>query len=151
MIAFANRLQDLLEARQRIDLLLKQKRTANAITYPGMRAQMESIAPPDLLKQYTFEELPDLTRFLKAMQFRAERAKENVRRDMEKAKRVEPFERKLPEFRQSAKTSNQLEQIKRYHIMLEEFKVSVFAQELGTARKVSEKRLEQMIEAILLS
>ncbi len=141
---FLDRLKDLLEARQQICLLLEQKKTRTAITYPGMRAQIESIAPPDLLEKYTFDELPHLTRFLKAMYLRAERAKESVQRDMEKSKRIEPFEQKLTELKQSARTPSQLRQVKHYHMMLEEFKVSVFAQELGTACKVSEKRLEQL-------
>jgi hypothetical protein len=33
-------------------------------------------------------------------------------------------------------------------MLLEEFKVSVYAQELGTAQKVSEKRLDQLAESI---
>ncbi len=146
---FLDRLRALLEARQQISLLLEQKRTSNAITYPGMRTQMESIAPPDLLERYTFEEIPDLARFLKAMYLRAERARKNVRRDMEKSKRVEPFEQKLLELKQSAQTPKQFEQIKHYTMMLEEFKVSIFAQELGTAHKVSEKRLEQLALEIM--
>jgi hypothetical protein len=32
--------------------------------------------------------------------------------------------------------------------LLEEFKVSIYAQELGTAQKVSEKRLEQLAKSI---
>ena len=146
---FLDRFQALLEARQRVSLLLERKKTSNAITYPGMRTQMESIAPPELLEQYTFEEMPDLTRFLKAMYLRAERAKENVRRDMEKSKRIEPFEQKLIKLRQSAQTPQQIEQIKHYKMMLEEFKVSIFAQELGTAHKVSEKRLEQLAQGLI--
>ncbi|MGK0464509.1 MAG: ATP-dependent helicase HrpA [Lentimonas sp.] len=145
---FLDRLQALLEARQQICLLLEQKRTSNAITYPGMRAHMESITPPDLLEEYTFAELPDLTRFLKAMYLRAERAKESIQRDMEKSKRVEPFEQKLIELKKSAKAPEQLKQVKHYQMLLEEFKVSIFAQELGTAHKVSEKRLMQLIGEI---
>jgi hypothetical protein len=32
--------------------------------------------------------------------------------------------------------------------MVEEYRVSVFAQELGTAQRVSAKRLEQQLEAV---
>ena len=146
--SFLDRLRDLLEVRQQICLLLEQKRTRTAITYPGMRAQMESIAPPNLLEKYNFDELPHLTRFLKAIYLRAERAKENVRRDMQKSKRLEPFEQKLNKLKQFAKTPSQLEQVKHYQMLLEEFKVSIFAQELGTAQKVSEKRLLQLASRI---
>lgn len=147
--SFFDRLRELLEARQQVSLLIEQKKTRTAITYPGMRAHMESIAPPDLLEKYTFEELPDLTRFLKAMYRRAERAKENVRRDMEKSRRIEPFEQQLAKLKQSAQTPGQLQQVKRYHMMLEEFKVSIFAQELSAARKASEKKLMQLSDQIM--
>ncbi|MBT4097462.1 MAG: DUF3418 domain-containing protein, partial [Gemmatimonadetes bacterium] len=40
------------------------------------------------------------------------------------------------------------QQIDAYRWLLEEFRVSIFAQELGTAQKVSVKRLETQLEAV---
>ena len=42
-------LQELLDARQQVVLLLEQKKTAQAITYPGMRAHLDAVAPRSLL------------------------------------------------------------------------------------------------------
>ena len=109
-----------------------------------MRAHMESIAPCNLLVKYTFEELPHITRFLGAMQLRAQRARKNIHHDIEKSKRVHPHEQRLKKLDQLARTSTQFNWVKRYQMLLEEFKVSVYAQELGTAQKVSPKRLEQL-------
>ncbi len=144
----ADRLRALLEARQDICLLLEQKKTTKALVYPGMRAQMESLAPSDVLDHYSFEELPHITRFLKAMRLRAERAKDSIQRDMEKCKRVTPYEQRLAGLDKLAKTPAHKNEVKRYRILLEEFKVSVYAQELGTAQKASEKRLENLAEDI---
>jgi len=143
-----DQLRALLDARQAIMLLLEQKKTSTAIVYPGMRAQLDSIAPADLLDQYTFSELPHLTRFLKAMRLRAERAKDSIQRDIEKSKRVAPFEARSAALLKLAKTPAQQSEVKTYRILLEEFKVSVYAQELGTAQKASEKRLDNLAEAI---
>lgn len=138
----------LLEARQAITLLLEKKQTAKAISYPGMRAQLEAIAPSDLLNQFEFDELPHLTRFLKSMHIRAERAKDHIQRDIDKSKRVAPYE-KLYEALKSESARKQIPAAaKPFLILLEEFKVSVYAQELGTAQKVSEKRLDQLAESI---
>jgi ATP-dependent helicase HrpA len=142
------RLHTLLEARSEVALLLEQKKTSRAIRYPGMKAQLEAVAPPDLLLQYEFKDLPHLTRFLKAMVHRARRARENVQKDIEKAKRIEPYELRLTSLSALAARKDNRAAIKPYRLLLEEFKVSVFAQELGTGQKVSEKRLDRLAATI---
>ena len=137
-----------LEARQVISLLLEKKKTAKALVYPGMRAQMESISPADVLERYSFAELPHLTRFLKAMRLRAERAKDSIQRDIEKSKRIAPYETRSAALNKLAKTPAQQNEFKAYRILLEEFKVSVYAQELGTAQKASEKRLDKLADEL---
>ena len=147
-------LQELLDARQQVILLLDQKKTAQAITYPGMRAHLYAVAPRDLLDHYEFTELPDVTRFLKAMLIRAKRAKDDIQRDIEKSARVAPFEKKLEQLtalqkKQNGRNTTEFNSLIRpYHRLLEEFKVSVYAQELGTGQKVSEKRLDALAASI---
>ena len=146
-----NSLGELLATREAIVLLLMQKRTKQAITYPGMRAQLESIAPTDLLSAFEFTDLPHLTRYLKGMQLRAQRARDNLQRDIDKSQRVAPFEAKLAELEQltaKAVPGSNSRYVKPYKMLLEEFKVSIYAQELGTAQKVSEKRLVTLAAAI---
>lgn len=142
---FVDQLCALLEAREAVVLLLEQKKTSQAITYPGMRSHLAKIAPVDLLDRFEFEELPHLTRYLIAMMRRAQRAKESIQRDIDKSKRVAPFEAKLKELEALA-SRTPYPQIKSYHMLLEEFKVSIYAQELGTAQKVSEKRLDDLAD-----
>ena len=138
----------LLEARQDICLLLEQKKTSKALVYPGMRAQMERLAPANILEHYSFTELPHLTRFLKAMRLRAERAKDSLQRDIEKSKRVAPYETRSAALIKLAKAPAQQSAVKAYHMLLEEFKISVYAQELGTSQKVSEKRLDKLADEL---
>ncbi|WP_269526750.1 ATP-dependent RNA helicase HrpA [Coraliomargarita parva] len=140
LMQLMDRLRALLSEQQTASLILEKKRTSKALSYPGMRAQLDQLVPASLLDEYEFDELPHLTRFLKAMILRAERAKENIQRDMDKAKRVAPFEAQLKQLEKKLGTAS----AKPYRMLLEEFKVSVYAQELGTAQKVSEKRLEKL-------
>jgi ATP-dependent helicase HrpA len=80
---------------------------------------------------------------------RAERAKSNIAKDMEKAKRIAPHEADYQTLRSIKNPSQQqLAGIQDYFILLEEFKVSLFAQELGTGQKVSPKRLDQLASRI---
>lgn len=154
VLKLVDHLRALLEAREAVVLLLEQKKTSQAIIYPGMRAHLEQIAPADLLDRYEFEELLHLARYLKAMMRRAQRAKESIQRDIEKSQRIAPFEAKLKELEMPPKKTNSpltphhSRLVKPYRMLLEEFRVSIYAQELGTAQKVSEKRLEQLAESI---
>ena len=141
---FIETLEALMSARQEVELLLERKKTNRAITYPGMRHQLVSIAPSNLLDHYAFEDLPLLVRFLRAMIIRAERAKTNLQKDIEKAKRVTPYESRLAALQTLAREQGRPEAVKPYLLMLEAFKVSIFAQELGAGVKVSEKRLDAL-------
>jgi ATP-dependent helicase HrpA len=82
------------------------------------------------------------------MRLRAERAKDSLQRDIEKSKRVAPYEVRQTKLDQLAKSLEQHSQVKAYHMLLEEFKVSVYAQELGTSQKVSEKRLDKLADEL---
>jgi ATP-dependent helicase HrpA len=104
--------------------------------YAGMEADLERLAGIDFLARTPHAQLPHLQRYLKAVQVRAERASLNPSKDAEKAKPLEPFagkEREVPEARRQA-----------YRWMLEEYRVSLFAPELGTAYPVSPQRLKAL-------
>jgi len=114
-----------------------------------MERQLLQLAPPEMLTRYQLAQLPAICRFLRAMIVRAERAKLNIAKDMEKAQRIAPYEADYQSLK-SLKHPNKQQHagIQDYFILLEEFKVSVFAQELGTGQKVSPKRLEQLAKRI---
>jgi ATP-dependent helicase HrpA len=70
-------------------------------------------------------------------------------KDLEKEAAVLPHEQRLAAARQVVRlTAEQAALLNEYAGMIEEFKVSLFAQELGTAFPVSAKRLEQKWEEI---
>jgi ATP-dependent helicase HrpA len=101
--------------------------------------QLALLLPPNFIATTPDPWLAQLPRYLKAIARRLERLPGQERRDTELARRIAPFAaawRKLATAAQRAPPAAQ-----RFRWMLEEFRVSLFAQELGTRMPVSEKRL----------
>lgn len=116
--------RQILERRQ--VLLLSKKR------YPGMEADVERLAAIDFLARVPHPQLPHLLRYLRAIEVRAERAWLSPAKDAEKTRQLAPFlNQRVSQERREA-----------FRWLLEEFRVSVFAQELGTAEPVSVQRLK---------
>ena len=118
-------------------------------SYPGMQAEINALVPPRFLRFVSFLRLPHLLRYLRAIQIRADRAAVNPAKDREKAQRVLPFIQALRQLMPQAQGNPQrAAQLQRFRWLIEEFKVLVFAQELGTAEKVSEKRLHEFLRQL---
>ena len=123
--------------------LLRQIRAAAAeirnsgLGYPGMEADLTRLLPPDLLLQTPHARLHHVLRYLKAVRIRADRARNAPAKDTEKAARIAEFD----DWENEVSEANR----EAFRWMLEEFRVSVFAQELGTAEPVSVKRLEALL------
>jgi ATP-dependent helicase HrpA len=85
-------------------------------------------------------------RFLQAMQVRIRRLLESPAKDAEKFGMLTPYLDRLTPYREQLPCSAELEQ---YRWMLEEWRVSLFAQEIRTHIKVSPKRLDTQWEKAL--
>ena len=71
--------------------------------------------------------------------------------DRAKANRIEPYERRLARLAQALTQESSQEKrqaMESFFWMLEEYKISVFAQEIKTAHPVSPQRLEKQLEKI---
>jgi ATP-dependent helicase HrpA len=96
-----------------------------------------------------FERLRDLLRYLKALRVRAERAALNPAKDHERVRLVSPYLEALKQLPASKTGSPSARAAaEEFRWMIEEFKVSVFAQELGTAIPVSPKRLDEQLRKV---
>jgi ATP-dependent helicase HrpA len=67
---------------------------------------------------------------------------------MDKAGQVKPWEDTLAGLAAAARTPAHRRRVREFRILLEEFRVSTFAQELGTRQKASAKRLEALAAEI---
>ncbi|MFZ5774504.1 MAG: ATP-dependent RNA helicase HrpA [Thermodesulfobacteriota bacterium] len=109
-----------------------------------LRQQVSLIVPPTFPLGMSQSRFPSLCRYLKALRIRAERARVAPGKDAAKAAQVAAHEERFALAAASPRPSAELtEKLHEYREMIEEFKVSLFAQELGTAFPVSAKRLEE--------
>jgi ATP-dependent helicase HrpA len=117
---------------------------------PGavLQAELNRLIPPNFLENISFERLKDVERYLKALRVRAERAGLNPAKDQERTRLVAPFIEALNQLQAGPKSEAASEQLDEFRWMLEEFRVSVFAQEVGTAMPVSAKRLEEQLRKV---
>ncbi len=116
--------------------------------YPEMEADLARLMPTDFLRQTPYDQVLHLGRFLKAIVIRAERAMLDPMKDRQKAEQVQPFQDAVDELMDSELTGAKRDAVQALRWMVEEFRVSVFAQELGTAQKVSPKRLYDKLEQV---
>ncbi len=124
---------------------------AGKLLCASIRKQTEKLMPKNFPDIYSPDEMSRIPRYLRAMEVRVERGIYNIEKDYEKAKLVEEYENKMAGMIEnlsphaSAEKKDGIEELK---WMIEEYRVSVFAQELGTAFPVSAKRLRKHVEKL---
>ena len=118
--------------------------------YPELGADLKRLLPKGFLASTDIERLADLVRYLKAVHVRADRQRADRSKDRVKARQIQPFDDELEKISSdlAIQGAARRQQIDIYRWLLEEYRVSVFAQELGTAQRVSAKRLHKQLEAV---
>jgi len=109
-----------------------------------LEAELIRLTPPHFPANARLDQLPDLPRYLNALTIRARRAYVNPLKDMAKAAGLEPFLLYLNEARAFLDTNKKTgleEEIRHFETLIYEYRVSIFAPELGTVIPVSSKRL----------
>jgi ATP-dependent helicase HrpA len=137
---FVSLVGSLLKARE--ELLL------SGLTYSALSDDLGRLLPIDFLSTVPYEQLNNLHRYLKTVRLRAERAKMDPRKDAEKAALIEIYEVQFEQLAAEEHTPERRVLFEDLRWMIEEYRVSVFAQELGTAQPISPKRMEKKIEEL---
>lgn len=106
-------------------------------------AQMRALLPVDFLSTTPTLWFSHLPRYLRALNRRLERIVANQKRDADLSKTLAPFAKAAADLSGRAANQPELEKLK---WMIEEMRVSLFAQELKTAIPVSEKRMSEQLE-----
>jgi ATP-dependent helicase HrpA len=133
-----------------VEVILNARQEAMTHPHPyvGHQDDIDRLIPPDFLTRTPFERLRDLPRYLRATLVRADKAHRDPVRDERRAGEVRRLEKRIDAIQarsdQSAVLRRGLEEVR---WMMEEFRVSQFAQEIGTAGKVSAIRIERRLEA----
>jgi ATP-dependent helicase HrpA len=112
--------------------------------------ELDTLVPRRFLEAIPFTQLAHMPRYLKALATRMERAALNPVKDRERVQLLAPYLDALKKFRDSpSKSLEAKRQVEEFRWMLEEYKVSLFAQELGTAFPISPKRLDQQLQRMV--
>ncbi|TDD36700.1 ATP-dependent RNA helicase HrpA [Actinomadura sp. KC06] len=109
-----------------------------------VRGRLAALIHPGFVTATGWTRLPDLPRYLRALQVRLDKLPENPGRDRLLAGQVDAltqeYEQALRRLHPSRREDEPARQIR---WMLEEFRVSLFAQQLGTRFPVSDKRIRK--------
>ena len=131
------RLTDLL----REILTLRQALLVHPTPPAGLERDVAALLGPDFLRTTPYVQLAQLPRYLKAMKLRADRWRKNPAKDAERAAQFAPYAAAAAKLRDR-------EGGEALRWLIEEFRVSLFAQELGTAVAVSAVKLDRVLAAV---
>lgn len=137
----------LAQAVHRVDNRLMEIKSNNRLIKPfnDARGQVRALLAPGFLSSTPWEWLQHYPRYLAGVEYRLSRLDSgSVEQDLERIEQVQPFWEQYQERLQWLETHDRVDpELERFRWMVEEYRISLFAQPLGTAEKVSPKRLEQ--------
>lgn len=118
-------------------------------TLADVRAQLNGLVHRGFVTDTGLAHLADVARYLRAVDRRLEKVQENPGRDIERTHEIAEI---TAEYRDLVATlppgEADAEPVRRIRWMIEELRVSYFAQTLGTAFPVSEKRIHKALDEI---
>jgi ATP-dependent helicase HrpA len=120
---------------------------ANAQANQDVRAQLEWLLHKRFIADTPYERLQHVPRYLKAINLRIEKLRSNPARDAQCMTQMQPLTQAWQKLRQ-AQQGNSDPRVDEFAWLLQELRVSLFAQELKTPVIVSVKRLEKMLAGI---
>jgi ATP-dependent helicase HrpA len=134
-------------------LLLDPARKNSDISAMDVRDQLAALMPSDFLRITPWPRLLNLPRYLAGMRLRLQKlaagGKETVDRDFNAMAAVSLWHNRYLERRQKNHSLNLRDpELELFRWMLEEFRISLFAQELGTEIQISDRRLERQWEKV---
>jgi ATP-dependent helicase HrpA len=144
------RVEKVLAAAQQAQVALPATpQPAQAEAIADIRAQLAALLPKGFVCATGAAHLADLTRYLTAIGRRLERLPHAIGADRERMERVHAVQDAYDELVQSLSSSRAAaEDVRDIGRMIQELRVSLWAQQLGTPRPVSEQRIYRAIDAI---
>ena len=111
-----------------------------------MRSQLDDMVYDGFLHELSPSRLEHYPRYLEAMSIRLASIDKDPHRDAVRMKEIEPFWRQYLHLLEQGREYD--ENVDTYRWLMEEFRVSLFAQQLGTGTKVSVQRLKKAWQKI---
>ena len=149
-VDIAQKVEQILTLTHQLNQRLKGKMDFTmAFALSDMKSQISGLIYQGFVQKSGYARLPDLLRYLQAIDKRMDKLTQDVNRDRAAMLRVEQvqqaYQQLLAKLPKSKPISDEVAEI-RY--MIEELRVSLFAQQLGTKYPVSDKRVLNMINSI---
>ncbi len=114
-------------------------------SYDDLREQFDALLTPGFLRELPSARLVHFPRYLKAMRLRGERLRQDPAKDQQRLLQVMPYWRAYLQQRAAGTDADALAELR---WLIEEWRVSLFAQELKTAEPVSAKRLAKALAVL---
>ncbi len=114
-----------------------EKITTN--TYDDMQHQLDYLIYADFLYEVEITQIKHYPRFIKGLEIRLQAAIENPKKEAEKLAQLQKVS--LPFYTVASEAEVYNKSLQEFHILLEEYRISLFAQNLGTKQKVSDVRM----------
>lgn len=136
----AGHCNEVLIAWHGIDRRLTELEVAAPSNVADMRSQLDDLLYAGVIDDISAERLAHYPRYLKAMALRLDALEQDPRRDSQRLAEVQPWWQAY--LNHLANQAWYSEAVDAYRWLIEEYRVQQFAQQLGTAEKVSPKRLQ---------
>ena len=128
-----------LEKTLQIEKRLKEQANPNtAPVYADITRQLARLLAPGFMAHLPFKWLKEYPRYLKGIEYRLEKLQGNLARDEASRDVLAALEERYWQLDEAERG-----QLTYYRFLLEEFRVSLFAQPVGTSVSVSAKKLEK--------
>jgi ATP-dependent helicase HrpA len=134
------------EARLVRDKLAKLAGPAFKSIVEDVQAQIQVLLPKEFPASVSALLWPHEVRYLKAINRRLDKAPGQAKKDLEAMAKITPFTTGMRQLLATQKGHDHRPELERLQWMIEEFRVSLFAQDLKTAVPVSDKRLADQLE-----
>jgi ATP-dependent helicase HrpA len=121
--------------------------SALAAVADDVGAQVDHLLRPGFVTATGAERLPHVLRYMRAAETRLEKAPYDLARDHASMRVIHELEDELRERLGAAGRVEDRDKLAEIGWMIEELRVSLFAQRLGTAYPVSEKRVRRALQA----
>ena len=118
---------------------------AFAPTRDDMTAHLDRLVPPDFPNRVTLEGFADLSRYLRALAHRADNLPGRVRKDRENMAEAARWEARAASVADALPGDAEVDQIR---FLIEEYRVGLFSQRIGTKARVSPERLARALEPL---
>ena len=116
--------------------------------------ELKRIMPGNFPSGHNLESMKRLPAYLTALELRAQRAHAHPGKDLAKKKRLEPFLKDFEEIKSRLREDGDVEDpllsdmLSRLETMLEEYRIALFAPEIGTLFRISDKKIRSLLGEI---